>query len=285
MARPWIEFIFAQNQPWQASQAGDIWPGTEAKLLSADPETGERTLLVRFPAGFDATPAADFDIELFVLDGALDIAGTRHGPHGYAYLPRWADARIAAAAEEAGQAVALVWLHRPGFGLNQPSPDFPREAQLMLGLDTAAMPWDSQNKDPKLGHLLMARKNLRLDPRGSCRTWLLGGMPHSVPPDGKMAMETHPHAEEMFLIAGSMSSCFGLMRPGAYFYRPAGILHGLNASLSGFLVIMRQPGSNVIQTDWTEDRKQIDFNTPFTPHLPDDLPAGQGADWRYDTPY
>jgi hypothetical protein len=66
------------------------------------------------------------------------------------------------------------------------------------------------------------------------------------------------------------------MRPGAYFYRPPGILHGPHVSQTGFLQIMRSPGANRIVTHWSAERRPLPIGAPYAPVLP----AGAPDRWR-----
>ena len=58
-----------------------------------------------------------------------------------------------------------------------------------------------------------------------------------LPPTGPT--ETHPCVEEFFLLEGSLGWPQGMMRPGAYFWRPPVIEHGPGASLTGYLGLFR----------------------------------------------
>lgn len=76
MARPHIEFVQTQNIDWQMQP-----DGSQQKLLNADPDSAEATLLVRYPAGFAAPTLGPDDPaeEYFVLDSALRIDDRARG--------------------------------------------------------------------------------------------------------------------------------------------------------------------------------------------------------------
>lgn len=262
MARPHIEFVHAQNLHWV------IRPdGAEEKLLNWDPEGTEQTLIVRYPPGFSAGPTADHAgaEELFVLDGAIEIDGVSRGYHDYAFLPQGSG--LGARRTMAG-AVLLVFRHaRDDRNALAGIAD-------VIAIRTTAMPWDVSTYDPKLSHLRLARKVLRLGPNDSGRTFLLTGMAHGVPTDGaKLAAEMHDHAEEMFMLQGAMWAPEGRMGPGAYFYRPPGILHGPHVSETGFLQIMRSPGANAIVTRWSDTPSPLPIGAAYAPVLPEGTPA------------
>src|SRR5689334_19955462 len=85
MPRPHIEFVQTQNIDWQEQP-----DGSATKLLNADPESGEATLLVRYPPGYGSGAMATEDgaEEYFVLDGAIAVDGTERRRHFYGFLPR-----------------------------------------------------------------------------------------------------------------------------------------------------------------------------------------------------
>ncbi|MFZ5704068.1 MAG: cupin domain-containing protein [Pseudomonadota bacterium] len=262
MARPHIEFVHAQNLAWVARP-----DGAEEKLLNWDPAGTEKTLLVRYRPGFWAgtNPVEAGAEEFFVLDGTIEIDGVSRGYHDYGFLPQGSG--LGARTTETG-AVLLVFRHAQDdrnalAGTAEP-----------IAIRTTAMPWDVSTYDPKLAHLRLARKVLRLGPNDSGRTFLLTGMAHGVPNDGEMlAAEMHDHAEEMFMLQGAMWAPEGRMGPGAYFYRPPGILHGPHVSETGFLQIMRSPGANAIVTKWSDTPSPLPIGAAYAPVLPEGTPA------------
>jgi len=262
MARPHIEFVHAQCVDW--SLRAD---GAEEKVLNADPLSDEATLIVRYPVGYSAMAnAADEGAEeFFVLEGAISIDDEERRAHAYGFLPQGAGL---GSRHTAQGAVLLVFRHAAG------DPDGMSGTAEALTINAAAMPWDVSTYDPKLAHLRLARKILRLGPNNSGRTFLLTGMAHGVPPEGTMLQaEMHDHAEEMFMLQGAMWAPEGRMGAGAYFYRPPGILHGPHVSEYGFLQIMRSPGANAIVTHWSDIHKPLPMGAPYCPVLPEGTPA------------
>lgn len=301
MARAHIEFIQSQKVGWQPSTALGTDRRVRVKVLGQDPEDGAYTALVDIPPG-EALPAAETlaaSEEWFVLRGALDftvasaVAGAGAGAdagivkefhlarHHYAYLP--AGTRLGALRSPEGARV-LVFRNAPpaargGGGGAIDSTDG------IMTVDAPAMPWDATVLDPKLLHLRMSRKILRAAPDGSCRTYLLAGLPHGRPADGRAGLERHPHAEEMFLLSGDLAGPQGVMHPGAYFYRPRDILHGPHFSDLGFLMFMRNPGTNSIVTEWTAEKQGLAEEPPFAPVLPPGSPAVWAEVYRRDTDF
>jgi hypothetical protein len=52
----------------------------------------------------------------------------------------------------------------------------------------------------------------------------------------------------MYLLAGEVHGNRGVMRPGAYFWRPAGIPHGPYETLTGNLYFFRSQGGRLSTT-------------------------------------
>jgi hypothetical protein len=258
MARPHIEFVQSQSVEWV--DGGD---GTMIKPLNIDPVNGDGTWLRRYPAGIGSFPALrrGTSLEFYVLDGLLVLNGAHLKAHAYGYQP----AGTTAPAWESDSGALLLEIRE-----ERPVP--PTEPDPAILVDTIALPWDVSTYDPQLRHMHNARKVLRLGPGDSGRTFLLAGLPHGFPATPDLPLEKHPHAEEMFLIHGEMKSPQGVMRDGAYFYRPPGIWHGLHVSEFGFLMLMRSPGANQISTQWSAQRHPIQYSPPFRPVLPEGAP-------------
>lgn len=259
MARPHVEFVQSQSVDWV-----DCGDGTAIKPLNIDPVHGDGTWLRQYQAGSGISPLLrpETSVEFYVLDGALDLNGNSLKAHAYGYLP--AGTPPSAWKSAAGALVLEIREERP-------VP--PTESDPAILLDTTNLPWDISTYDPQLRHMHNARKVLRLGPGDSGRTFLLAGLPHGFPDTPDLPLEKHPHAEEMFLIHGEMKSPQGVMRDGAYFYRPPGIWHGLHVSEFGFLMLMRSPGANRISTQWSQQKYPIQYSPAFRPILPEDVPT------------
>jgi hypothetical protein len=273
MPRPHIEFVQTQNVKWQARP-----DGSAVKLLNADPESGEATLLVRYPGGYEtgAMPPGEGAEEFFVLEGAISIDGLERRRHAYGFLPRAAGK--GARRTQAG-ATLLVFRH------GRDDIDSLAGTAEEIALDTPSMPWDVSTYDPALSHLRLARKVLRLGPNDSGRTFLLTGLPHGVPDVTELPTETHDHCEEMFMLQGEMSAPEGQMQAGAYFFRPPGIVHGPHVSETGFFQIMRSPGANRIVTHWSTNLRPLPIGAAYAPVMPEGTPESWRRPWAGSAPF
>lgn len=258
MARPYIEFVQTQNIGWQTQH-----DGTEIKRLNGDADSGEETMIVRYPPGFSRGDLGPEDRaeELLVLDGGIVIDGTAHGYHGYRFTPR---GKSSGARSTAQGATAII------FRYGRDDPNTLAGISETVTADPMTMAWDMAPSDGRIAHLRLARKVLRLGPNDSSRTFLLIGLPHGMPPAEAMPAEIHDHFEEMFMIQGEMWTPEGKIRPGAYFYRPAGIEHGPHVSACGFFQIMRA-GANYVRTEWTAPRP-LPIGAPYAPAIPEGTP-------------
>lgn len=272
MARPMIEFLQSQKLDWVAADGLFARPGATIKLLSEDDETGASTMLIHYPAGWRiAGPEwCDVDEEFFVLRGRVEVNGQIYGPHHYAYWPR-GFVRSDLAAGSDGATLILCQAGRATYrtDIGQAPPVDP--ALLSERVDSFVLPWDRTNMDPNIAHLNAWRKNLRVAPDGSGRTYLLAGLPQGFPASGTEPLERHPHVEEMFMIAGDMPCSLGIMRAGAYFWRPPMIWHGADCTLNGFLLFARTPGSNQTISDWDTKGHPVTLTPEHRPVVPASL--------------
>jgi hypothetical protein len=245
MGRQFLEFMQTQDLPWQASP--DL-PGLEEKWLSGE-AGGISTRLLRVPAGWIGRIAGSLAAEIFVLAGAIVADATTITLHGYAYFPEVTDVR-------SDEGATLLAYFDPPARNNDPR----------IIIDSVAQPWDRADLESEIAHLNYARKNLRLSPDGDRRTYLLGGLPHGHPADGAR-LERHPHAEEMFMVAGDMPCSLGVMTAGAYFYRP------------------RSPGSNATISEWSDALLPVLLDPPYCPELPAGHPSLLAAPRRPTVDY
>lgn len=271
MTRPYIEFVQAQNVDWEEQP-----DGTSLKRLNADPVEGEETYLIRYPAGFSRGDQGPEDRaeETFVIDGALTVSGQLHGYHGYRFTPRGLSAGSRSTEDGATLLVFRYGRNDPNSvsGVSEP-----------VAADPMTMSWDMAPSDERIAHLRLARKVLRLGPNDSSRTFLLIGLPHGMPPAEAMPAEIHDHFEEMFMLQGEMWTPEGKIRPGAYFYRPPGIVHGPHVSVSGFFQIMRA-GANYVRTEWTAPLP-LPIGAPYRPVMPEGTPQNWTRPWTGSSAY
>jgi hypothetical protein len=268
MARPQTEFIQVQSLPWRSGALGGARAALEAKTLSQDAQSGATSAFVRVPAGWSGEGALATDEEWFVLDGDLQVDEATLGYCGYAHLPAGSANRLASRSG----AIALCFHDaRP-----EPAPAAAFDPARRVVLDALAVPYTG-NFHPEFPPGA-GRKWLFRDPQGLDETWLLGTMPlrHAE------RQEVHPVVEEMFLLAGEAHGDRGVMRPGAYFWRPPRIAHGPFGTRTGNLYFFRTVGGP-LSTEYVDSAHRFAWDPPYRPVLPPGLDARETAaltDWR-----
>ena len=265
MARPWIEFVQSQNLPWKPDDLSGVRPGVEVKILSLDDDTGAASLVVRYPPGWrlSARGMLSADEEFLVLDGTLAIGDRLYGEKSYAHLP--AGYVRGPMSSKTGAIVLTFFSARPGWAESITIDP----ARLVEGLDAFAVPYTGRfhpEFPPGAG-----RKMLYEDPITHDQSWILG----TLPMRWAERAEVHPVVEEMYLLSGESHGNRGVMRPGAYFWRPPGIPHGPYGTLTGNLYFFRTKGGP-LSTDYVDVAKPFHWWPDYDPALPDAIASARG---------
>lgn len=281
MARPHIEYIQSQVLPWFELDDESTRPGAMIKVLSHDEETAEGSAIIRYPPGWvlDEEHHVVGEEEFFVLEGGLTIDDHAFAPYGYGFLPAGFPRRHMAAPNGAAVLTFFNGPPRRVAGVGTVG-----TTGAIVVTDSDQIPWITDFEHGLVGAGI-AIKFLRHDEESGERTWLLrraGDRREDLPPTGKV--ETHPCVEEFFLLEGSLGWPQGLMRPGAYFWRPPGIAHGPGASLTGFLGLFRSREGPFL-TDWSAEERPRPFDPAYNPTLPPPLAHHAAAPYQGPDPY
>ena len=265
MTRPWIEFVQSQNLPWRAGDLGSVRPGVDTKVLSLDADNGASSLLVRYPAHWrlEREGALSADEEFFVLEGALALGSQTYREKSYAHLP--AGHARGPMASETGAVVLTFFSIRP----NWTAATAFDPARLVENLDAFAVPYTARfhpEFPPGAG-----RKTLYEDPITHDQSWILG----TLPMRWAERAEVHPVVEEMYLLSGESHGNRGVMRPGAYFWRPPQIPHGPYGTLTGNLYFFRTKGGP-LSTNYVDAARPFCWWPDYDPVLPDAIAAAAG---------
>jgi hypothetical protein len=266
MTRPHIEFVQVQHLPWQADGLAPHRAGIDMKVLSRDGETSELSAILRYPPGFARPPEClGVDEEFFVLEGAFTHRGHVYGPDTYGFwpagLPR---GRI----EAPGGATVLTFLSGP----LSAEPTALNPARLVERIDIREGEWVADLA--AMGLTVMAStsriRRLRSDPLTGEITYVTATIPYwreSQP-------ERHPVSQEIFVLAGETAGNTGIMRPGAYTWRPENVTHGPYGSTTGAVFFFRSRGGAL--TTEHDPPTPFSFAPAHCPVLPPDL-APYGA--------
>jgi hypothetical protein len=270
MPRPHIEFIQQQDLPFERVDLAADRGEARIKRLSVDPETGASSSLIAFSAGWRRRATTHFlvDEELYVLSGDLTISEVTYTEHCYGFLP--SGYTRTESFSERGALVLAFFAGRVTREAGAAAPGILDEARLVRCLNLFDEPWTG-NFHPQFP-LGAGRKWLRRDPLTGDETWILGTLPLR---NGRRP-EKHPVVEEMYLVSGELIGPQGVMRPGAYFWRPPEVWHGPYGSKTGCLMLFRTVGGP-LSTIYTEVEQDFDWNPEgYRPILPPDVAARVG---------
>jgi len=260
VARQWIEFIQSQNLPWEVGDLNGTRPDLEMKVLSVDADSGACSLLLRYPIGWSRTELEFLavDEEFLVLDGVMTLNGHIYEKFSYAHLPKGYRRE---SMSTNGGAVVLTFMS----GIPEYKSDETFDpARLVEHIDTIQLPYTG-NFHPEFPPGA-GRKTLFEDPVTGDQTWILGTMPLRW----AERQEIHPVVEEMYLLSGEVHGNRGVMRPGAYFWRPPGERHGPYGSLTGNLYFFRTKGGK-LSTEYVDSDYRFHWWPEFDPVIPEQM--------------
>lgn len=260
MPRPWIEFVQSQWLPWERDVLPHAHRDAVVRTLSRDEESGACSVLARYEKAIErhGTRALAADEEFLVLEGELTLGAVRYAPMSYAYLP--AGHAVERVAATAGTVVLAFY----SAAAVSSTPRSPAVGRTIEHLDALRVPYTG-NFHPEFPPGA-GRKMLRHDPETGEQSWLLG----TLPLRWAERAEVHPVVEEMYLLAGEVHGNRGVMRPGAYFWRPASQAHGPYGSLTGSLYFFRTEGGS-LATQYVDTGRPFRWWPDYDPVLPDAL--------------
>lgn len=219
--------------------------GVPARLLR-EAADGALVAVAELPAGWQwqPPPAREQALELLVLEGELGWGPVLLPRHGYAHLP------VAAPAPP----LSTVAPARVLMFLDPPRASDGGEARVVMPADDWR-PGVVAERDTGVALALEVRDLLWVPETGQ-RTWLLRS-----DVDFSLPWERHTTVEEGMLLEGEwrMGECGAAgavitdYRPGGYFFRPPGILHGGPATGSPVpvLFVLRTP--TALTVEFAED--------------------------------
>jgi quercetin dioxygenase-like cupin family protein len=192
-------------------------PGTRAKGLGGDPQSGRFSALLLLPEQWrwNTGAAPGKSVEIFVLLGEITLGDLSLRPGNYAYLPPGST----------GLSMSTVSGAQVLYFLNDADPRAVIQTPLFMSRDV--VPWQPLSDDAFDAGLQV--KELRKDPGSGARTYLLKVEPGATLPWQKSSVVT-----EGFLLSGNYrhSECVngkaitGEYSPGGYFQRPSGVVNG-----------------------------------------------------------
>ncbi|XQW83555.1 cupin domain-containing protein [Thalassotalea piscium] len=276
MAREHVEFIQSQVLEWQSWQ---YQQDVLFKELSVDHETQATTGIFKYNKGWCENEAywLASEEEFFVLKGEIEINGIKYGEGFYGYFPaNYLRKKIQANKNT----VVIRFIDQSPIPIKyqygEPIPTTEKEA--IEGINTFDTHWDKGVHDKKLVHLDFGRKILRIDPVTKAKTFLYMVSPQTYPPKWQGPREDHPTVEESFCVTGTLAGNLGVMRTGAYFWRPPEIPHGPYGSRTGCVLLIRFVGGEHIN-HWSKENYPFTFDPIYAPVLPENMVSVGKKEW------
>lgn len=282
MTRPHIEFIQCQALDWHYLPEHSTRPHVQAKRLSRDPESKAATTILRHPKGwaFDEKHYLEDDEEFFVLNGTLVVNDITYKKGDYAFFPAGFVRTHMSSPNSADVLVYLEGTHKRTQG--EPPAGMYKADKLILRISTEDVEWGGAT-DPNVAAPGVRRLGLRKDVNTGDTTWLLE-VDETGMGDEVNRLETHPVVEEVFVLSGEMHMPMGVLKKGAYFWRPPNIPHGPVGTKTGALGIFRSKGGP-LTTCWSEETYPVVWDAPYEPTLPDAKRAELSDTYDENLPY
>ncbi|MDG2243017.1 MAG: cupin domain-containing protein [Rhodospirillaceae bacterium] len=274
MARAHTCFVQAQEIPWVDGAPGNPDVAVQSKVLSQDDETGAFTAILKVEPGFTRSGPVHFrcDVEIFVLDGELEVNGEQYTKDCYAFWPS-GYVRNSTTSEQGCVLLALFdGLHQPTLGA-APEEHF-RDDKLIKKLNAYEMDWKTGEAGSVTGKPLsptIFTKKLRVDTDTREQTFLYAALPHHAPPPIMKGKFGHPMIEEVFVLSGEyVFGDVGKMGPGGYAWWRENEMHGPAGSEIGYNLFIRIY-DGPLKNKFLEEESQFSFRPPHNPALPDHL--------------
>ncbi len=257
--RPHVELIDEKDLLWHPAELPHAQGEARQRNLSYDEEDGSASLKVEFltdwrrPAGVQAAQT-----EWFVLTGSVRIGRHELGEGGYWCAPRGTATPAIEVAE--GTEILLFreyadWRFTPA-DTGDDEHLVVRHSREMEWFDVEdpdnGSPMDFERGGTPVPGLFI--KLLYRDPETGFYTRLIKAKPGWR----EHPLAHHPVYEEAYCLDGEFDYNFGVMKPGQYFFRPAGVRHGdfTAGEKDGCTWILRCDGDLV---DWYTENASVEM--------------------------
>ena len=259
--RPHVELVDEKDLLWHIAELPHADGEARQRNLSYDEENGAASLLVEFLSDWSREPGLHAaQTEWFVLQGQVSIGDTVLGEGGYWCAPK--GVAVPETRAEAGTRILLFreysdWDFTPSAGADI-------DLSKIVIKDSNAMDWfdviDPENGSPmdfERGGTPVPGLFIKLlwrDPETGFYTRLIKAKPGWR----EHPLAHHPVFEEAYCLDGEFDYNFGVMTPGQYFFRPAGVRHGdfTAGEEDGCVWILRCDGDLV---DWYTDNASVEM--------------------------
>ncbi len=261
--RPHVELVDEKDLLWHPAELPHGSGEARQRNLSYDEENGAASLTVEFLTDWHRGPGLHAaQTEWFVLEGTVRFGENTLGKGAYWCAPR--GVATPAVSAEAGTRVLLFreygdWGFTPATGAGVDSDE------RLVVKDTSRMEWfdvvDPDNGSPmdfERGGTPVPGLFIKLlwrDPETGFYTRLIKAKPGWR----EHPLAHHPVFEEAYCLDGEFDYNFGVMTPGQYFFRPAGVRHGdfTAGEKDGCTWILRCDGDLV---DWYTENASVEMH-------------------------
>ncbi len=256
--RPHVELVDENDLLWHPAELPHGTGEARQRNLSYDEENGAASLVVEFLTDWQRSAGLHAaQTEWYVLEGTVNIAGQTLSRGGYWCAPQ--GVHTPAIRAEAGTRVLLF--REFGDWTFTPVREGGNSEQLIVR-DSAGMDWydviDPENGSPMdfdRGGTPVPGLFIKLlwrDPNTGFYTRLIKAKPGWR----EHPLAHHPVFEEAYCLDGEFDYNFGVMTPGQYFFRPAGVRHGdfTAGKDAGCTWLLRCDGDLV---DWYTDNARV----------------------------
>jgi len=273
LGRPHIDFIQSQLVPSRVLGASNSPPGVTGTPLSYDAQgTKAVTVIFRFPKDWSMTRPhyVNSDQEFYVLEGELEINGTRYLRGDYAYLP----AGLAHQSRSSGPGATLLNFYEgEHLAFYEPTPaGMYRPDKLIRKQVADELPWQ-RSRDPAFATLGpgVREKRLRHDPATGESTWLIEvGADTAEATDPLRPVVTHAVVEEMYVLQGVIATPRGTMTSGAYTWRAPGQPRGPWGSRTGYRLLVRSR-RGALATTLSSEPAPVRWDAVYDPLIPQNM--------------
>jgi len=262
--RPHVELVDQQDLIWHQAEFRHATGEAKQQNLSYDEENGSASLRVRFDSGWHRPCGIHAaQTEWYVLHGEVRIGNEVLGEGGYWCAPRGV---LTPAIQVAASTEILLFREYDSwdFELTDTQAAPAANSERLVIKHTHSMDWFDV-EDPTNGSPMdFARggtpvpglfiKLLYRDPESGFYTRLIKAKPGWR----EHPLAHHPVYEEAYCLEGEFDYNYGRMKPGQYFFRPAGIRHGdfTAGEEDGCTWILRCDGDLV---DWYTEQASVEM--------------------------
>lgn len=281
MPRPHIEFIQTQMLSWKKNTKINAPQEIKLKNLSNDNFTRASTNIIKYPAEFSINNQYHIkcDEEFFVLNGAISINNINYQAGDYGFFPAGFSRFNIRCKKETD---ILTFYEGNNKHIFSNDDVLYNKSKLITKIETLNADWGKAT-DPKILAMGVKRLGLRLDPDNGETTWLLK-IEENVMDADYDNQEVHPVVEEVFVLSGEMHLPSGVLKKGAYFWRPPNISHGPVGTKKGAIGIFRSKGGP-LTTKWTKEKYPVQWNAKYSPSIPRFLLKNLSLDYDEKLPY